>query len=79
MSLFELATKKKVKEPVKTVTVRMSDNGGYIVSYYDNGKDIQHTYASLKGVTKCIAETLEPDSEKQSENENTESDSEDGE
>ena len=53
---------------VKEVTVRVSDNGGYIVSYHKPeeskelmigmGSRVEKVYPGLEGVSGCIAEVL---------------------
>ena len=58
--------------PVKNVTVSRSDNGGYIVEYYDGNDSVKHTYKNLKGVMGCLEETLESQKEASTEDESKE-------
>jgi hypothetical protein len=58
--------------PVKNVTISRSDNGGYIVEYYDGNDSVKHTYKNLKGVMGCLEETLESQKEASTEDESKE-------
>lgn len=66
VTLHVEGTEKKAKpEPVKSVEIRIVDNGGYIVSYYKpepgpsmGGGRVEKTYSDIEGVMGCIEETL---------------------
>lgn len=49
----------KRPEPPKEVTVRQADNGGYIVSTYDeNYSRKESVYEDIEGVVECIQSKL---------------------
>lgn len=57
-SLFE---KKSKPKPVKEISIRVSDNGGYVVSHNKSGADferVEKTYNTLDEVMKCIEDTF---------------------
>mgnify|MGYP001595138444 CR=1 FL=1 len=60
----EKKPKPRKPEPVKSVEVRKSDNGGFIASYHKDMGDmapserVEKVYDSMDGVMECLKEVL---------------------